>query len=190
MWRSLVLCLTSVLIASAGFVFGWLLQDLRLGAMIATVIFTLFILAAIINILLVKKISTFDTILPIPIAIIWGGILILFTMGAEVFSFPALIGASFILTIALWFYQNGRFPKLGIIFPLIVYVYEMLPVNIPGPIDEYFALGGSTTALLLQYFFGQIRKDAQISALIEATPSTTLPQSQERKKQHKRTIAK
>ena len=41
--------------------------------------------------------------------------------------------------------------KTWIIFPTIVFLYEMLPVSIPGPFDDFFAFGGSCANDFFQF---------------------------------------
>lgn len=52
--------------------------------------------------------------------------------------------------------------KTWIIFPTFVYVYEMLPISIPGPFDDMFAFGGTAANVFFQFFYARFLKDSAI----------------------------
>ena len=46
-----------------------------------------------------------------------------------------------------------------LILPAVTFLYEMLPVNIPGPFDDYFAFGGSAFYLVFQAILATTRDE-------------------------------
>lgn len=65
------------------------------------------------------------------------------------------------MTIFLWLYKMQKINALFLIFPIIIFLYEMLPVPIPGPFDNLFGFGGDAVSLaigcLLRFFSGGIK---------------------------------
>jgi hypothetical protein len=111
----------------------------------------------------VRKLSLVDVFLPLIFSVVWTVLLIPLSLGTEVFTAPAAIGSGFLLTLCLWrYYNNNQIGKYWLIFPVIVYMYEMLPVNIPGPFDDYFSFGGDVASTIL--FFAVTSGRRQLSA--------------------------
>ncbi len=90
-------------------------------------------------------------------------------MGGNAFTAPACIGSAILLSINLWMVRQGKFAKSWAIIPITVFIYEMLPVNIPGPFDDYFSFGGDAAVLLLQGAMYTFRKE---SAPLDAAEPT------------------
>ncbi|MBF0407225.1 MAG: hypothetical protein HQM10_07720 [Candidatus Riflebacteria bacterium] len=113
------------------------------------------------NLFFQKKISLLDVILPVPVAAIWSLALSFFSFGATVFSAPTCIGAAFCLSFCLWKFREAENTN-WLILPVVCFLYEMLPVNIPGPFDDYFAFGGAVTSVVILSIIGP-----QVKALPE-----------------------
>jgi hypothetical protein len=47
--------------------------------------------------------------------------------------------------------KQYKMDKKWLILPALVFLYEMLPINIPGPVDDTFALGGSVSVVFIQF---------------------------------------
>jgi hypothetical protein len=124
-----------------------------------------------ISICFLKSISTVDVFLPIPISVIWCVILFPLKVSTDLISPATMIASAFLLTWSLWLYKEKKVEKGWIIVPILMFLYEMLPVNIPLPFDDVLAVGasGGNMALKLLYF-----KSTGIS-LIEKDSSPLLP---------------
>ena len=143
MWRTFVFTFLTVPAALLGFVAGWAVKDLGTGILAGAVCFTLFFIAALVNIILTKRYTAVDAALPVLFAVIWSLILVPFSFGVSLFSAPAFIGSALMLAVCMLAVNRGELKKTWLVLPVLIYVYEMLPVNIPGPFDDAFALTGS-----------------------------------------------
>ncbi len=123
-----------------------------------------FWLFAVINLFFIKELSWVDVFLPIPISVVWSIVLLPLSLGSNIFTAPACIGSAIIFTISMWMLKNKRMSTYWVIFPSMVFLYEMLPINIPGPFDDYFAFGGTAVLLLMQSFSNEVpEKNKQLS---------------------------
>jgi hypothetical protein len=106
----------------------------------------------------IKRFSLVDVFIPLIFSVIWSVILLPFSFGESAFTAPSAIGSGFILTLCLWrvYHSEGQ-GKKWLIIPILVYMYEMLPVNIPGPFDDYFAFSGDIVSAALFYFSPSLR---------------------------------
>jgi len=106
-----------------------------------------------------KKMTVTDCVLPIIISII--SAVVFFPVSflfAEFFSWLTCIGAGFFLSWAMFMYKNKEVGGWTLVIPFIVFVYEILPVSLPTDIDNFIALGGSGTNVVLRYM---MRKTVQ-----------------------------
>lgn len=152
MWRSLAISFLSFPFSALAFLAGWVVADLRTGFLAGTAVFGIFLLAAIISLFFVKTYSYTDAALPPAFAALWSLALAPFSFGASLFSAPAFIGAGMLLGGCMALAKRYRTGLKWLLLPALVFIYEMLPVNIPGPVDDTFALGGSATAVAIQFF--------------------------------------
>ena len=89
-------------------------------------------------------------------------ILIPFSLGTSIFSAPTAIGSGLVLTLCLWrVHHNDGQGKQWLILPTIVYMYEMLPIDIPGPFDNIFSFGGTVTNTVLFYASEPFKRELQ-----------------------------
>lgn len=99
-----------------------------------------------------RTLTVLDCILPIPIGLISS---ILFApislMGLSIFSIATCTGAAAFLSVALFMYRAKRITGGWLIMPFLVFVYELLPIEIPGDIDNFLALGGNATNMMLMH---------------------------------------
>lgn len=143
MWKSILLFILSIPLGIAFFFIAWLSFDFRIGLIVGLCAFILINIGALTSFFLIKKITFIDILLPIPFAVIWSLILSIFSLGANLFSAPAAIGSAFFLSLCLYrFYTGNLVSKSFLILPVLIFMYEMLPINIPGPIDDYLSFGG------------------------------------------------
>lgn len=150
MWRSIVFIVAGLPIGLGGFFITWLLKDFKAGLLAGAIIMTASMTLALGNLFFIKKLSTPDIFLPIPFALVWSVVLFPFGITSEYFNIASFLGSSILLTLSLWWVREGKMKPGWIIFPALVYLYEMIPVNIPGPFDDIFGFGGSVTALIIQ----------------------------------------
>jgi hypothetical protein len=150
MWKSLLVALVSVPLAIVLGTAFWVVQGWRAGILAGCSTLAACLVAATLMALFLRRFTLFDVFLPLIFSVIWSAILAPFSLGSDLFTAPAAIGSGLLLTLCLWqvYHRRGE-GRIGLIFPLLVYIYEMLPVNIPGPIDDYFALSSDLVAVIL-----------------------------------------
>jgi len=152
MWRSFAIAFLSFPFTGLAFVIGWAAADLRTGLLAGAAVFTLFFTAAVVNLFFVKSYSYLDAALPAVFAALWSLALAPFSLGLSVFSAPAFIGAGLLLGACLVLAKRYATGWRWLLLPAAVFLYEMLPVNIPGFVDDTFALGAALSALLAQFW--------------------------------------
>ncbi len=108
-------------------------------------------LAAAVSLFFVNSYSYLDAGLPPVFALLWSLALAPFSFGVSLFSAPAFIGAGLLLGGCMVINKRYRTGARWLIMPALVFIYEMLPINIPGPVDDAFALAGSGGVILIQY---------------------------------------
>ena len=153
MWRALALGFLSFPFTALAFVIGWLAKDLRAGLLAGAVVFSLFFLAQLVSLAFLRSYDYGDALLPPVFACLWSLALAPFSFGASLFSAPSFIGAGALLGACMALAKYFKSEKRWLWFPAVVFLYEMLPLNIPGPFDDMFALAGSaayTLKLLLR----------------------------------------
>lgn len=153
MRRTLAISFLSFPFTVLAFMIGWAAADLRTGFLAGACVFTLFFLAALVSLAFIRSYEYADALLPPAFAVVWSLALAPFSFGATLFSAPAFIAAGALLggCMAMAKYYGTGLKWLW--FPAVVFLYEMLPVNIPGQFDDMFALAGSggyTLSLLLK----------------------------------------
>ncbi len=151
MFRSLAIGVLSFPFSLLAFIIGWAGRDLRFGVLAGAVIFSGFFFAAVISLFFIKTYSYAEAAFPVVLAILWSLALAPFSFGASLFSAPAFIGAGLMLGVCMAIGKRYQMPRSWLIFPALVFLYEMLPINIPGPIDDTFALTGSASVVLVQF---------------------------------------
>ncbi|MDD5209596.1 MAG: hypothetical protein PHV36_09425 [Elusimicrobiales bacterium] len=151
MLRSLAISFLAFPFSALAFFIGWAARDLRFGLLAGAVIFTGFFIAAVVNLFFVKSYSYLDAALPAVFSVLWSLALAPFSFGASLFSAPAFIGAALLLGSCMAIAKRYQTGIKWLIFPAFVFLYEMLPINIPGPVDDTFALTGSLSVILVQF---------------------------------------
>jgi hypothetical protein len=154
MWKSLLLVVVSVPLSIAIGLAFWAAQSWRAGLVACFGTFAVCLVAATLIAFFTRRLTLIDVFLPLIFSVLWSLLLTPLSLGADLFTAPAAIGSGMLLTWCLWrvYHENGQditAARKWLIFPLLVYVYEMLPINIPGPMDDYFALSGDLACVLL-----------------------------------------
>ncbi len=81
--------------------------------------------------------------LPVVVSIPWVAFMSLWKWAEDVFSLPAAIAAAFLLSSVLLAIRKKNLPARWAILPLACWIYECLPLTLPGPFDEMLTIGGS-----------------------------------------------
>jgi hypothetical protein len=81
--------------------------------------------------------------LPIILTVPWVLLLAPLKLIEDVFSIPSALAASVLLTLVLVAVKRRRVPRKWIILPLLCWLYECLPITLPGPLDNLLTVGGS-----------------------------------------------
>lgn len=152
MWRSLAIAALSFPSTALAFVIGWAARDLRAGLLVGAAVFTVFFAAALVSLFFIRSYSYADAALPAALAALWSLALAPFSLGASLFSAPAAVGAGLLLGACMALTKRYATGLRWLIFPGLVFAYEMLPVNVPGPVDDAFALAGSAGLIAAEFF--------------------------------------
>jgi len=172
MFKSLLIGFASIPFAIIAFVIGWAVHDWRVGIVAGGAVMGIFMLWGLIFLLTLKTFSWADVILPVPAACIWCILLTPLSLGTEVFTAPACIGSAILLSISFALVKTGEMRTAWAILPAAMFTYEMLPVNIPGPLDDYLAFGGAVGSLILQLaYYNMKRTSDELSARSTSTNS-------------------
>lgn len=90
-----------------------------------------------------KNITVLDCILPIPIGAVSAFLFAPISLAeASVFSALTCMGASLLLTIMLFLYKSKRIYVGWLVIPFIVFIYELLPIELPTDLDNLLCMGG------------------------------------------------
>jgi len=159
MWKSLLLVVVSAPLSVALGLAFWVAQGWKAGLLACFSTFAVCLVAATLMAFLTRRLTLLDVFLPLIFSVVWSAILAPFSLGSDLFTAPAAIGAGLLLTLCLWntYHENGA-SRRWLILPILVYIYEMLPVNIPGPFDDYFALSGDLACVILYQLVASHRK--------------------------------
>jgi hypothetical protein len=171
MWRSLLVGCTTIPIAvlsglAVGATYGW-----RSGIVAFSALFGSGLIIAMVILLKTRNLSRVDLWLPVPIAIIWSTILSIFSVGSELFTAPACIGSAFLFSLSLSTARKFGQSDAWVIAPALVFMYEMLPINIPGPFDDYFSFGGTATIVVIQLLLRTAHSNPPVTHIIDVQPS-------------------
>jgi hypothetical protein len=160
MWKSVVLMTLAFPLSALLLVIFWVENNLKSGVVAACSTFALCMVAATLMLFFVRRFSIADVFLPLAFSILWSMILFPLSLGTELFTAPAAIGSGLVLTLCLWrAHHHENLSRYWLIFPFIVYVYEMLPINIPGPFDDYFSFGGDVVCAILYFSLTSLHKE-------------------------------
>jgi hypothetical protein len=159
MWKSLLVVVVSAPLSIAVGLAFWAAQSWKAGLVACFSTFAACLVAATLLAFFTRRLTLVDVFLPLIFSVLWSLILMPFSLGSDLFTAPAAIGSGMLLTWCLWrVYHEGGEGRKWLIFPILVYVYEMLPINIPGPFDDYFALSGDLACVLLYQLAASHRK--------------------------------
>ncbi len=152
MWKSLLVVVLAFPLAILFAIIFAVGVNWKAGVIAGCATLALCLIGATLMLFFLKTFSAVDVFLPLVFSVVWSLALIPLSFGADLFSAPTAIGSGFVMTLCLWrVRQNGGEGRKWLIFPIIVYIYEMLPVNIPGPFDDLFAFGGDVICAILFY---------------------------------------
>lgn len=152
MWRSIAISFLAFPASLLVFLIGWAARDIRYGLLAGAIIFTCFFVAAVVSLFFIKTYSYTDAALPPAFAAAWSLALAPFTFGGSLFSAPAFLGAGLMLGACMVITKRYQTGLKWLISPALVFLYEMLPINLPGPVDDAFALTGAAGFIIAQYF--------------------------------------
>jgi hypothetical protein len=158
MWKSLLLVVVSAPVSIALGIAVWVGESWKAGLITCCCSLAVFLVIATIMAFFIRRLTLFDVFLPVIFSVVWSLILMPFSLGSDLFTAPAAIGSGLLLTLCLWkAHHEGGESRKWLIFPILVYIYEMLPINLPGPFDDYFALTGDVACFILYQLAGSHR---------------------------------
>jgi hypothetical protein len=157
-------CLRGILLTCTNIVLSILIA-LKIGINSGSIVngvfygFVFFIIASIIIFVIANKtkhLTVLDCILPLIIGSISAIVFIPISMlGLSVFSSVTCLAASLFLTIVLFMYKAGKVSGGWLIYPFLVFLYEILPIEFPTDIDNILCFGGNITNLTCSLIFGK-----------------------------------
>jgi hypothetical protein len=162
MRRTLAISFLSFPFSVLAFLIGWAARDLRTGLLAGAAVFTVFFAASLISLAFIRSYEYWDALLPPVFSVLWSLALAPFSFGASLFSAPAFIAAGTLLGACMAMAKYYGTGLKWLWFPAVVFLYEMLPLNIPGQFDDIFALAGSggyTLSLLLKKVLPHLLRD-------------------------------
>jgi hypothetical protein len=150
MWKSLLLALVAAPVSIALGIAVWAGANWKAGLIACCCTFAAGLILATLMAFFTRRFTLFDVFLPVIFSVLWSLVLVPFSLGSDLFTAPAAIGSGLLLTLCLWkaYHEEGK-SRRWLIFPILVYIYEMLPINLPGPFDDYFALTGDVVSFIL-----------------------------------------
>lgn len=156
-------CLRSVLLTCINIVFS-ILIGLKIGitgGIINGVFygFAFFVIALILTFFIVNKtknLTILDCILPLFIGSVSAIIFAPFSfLELSFYSSFTCLAASLFLTIVLFMYKAGKISGNWLIYPFLVFLYEILPIEFPTDIDNILCFGGNITNFVCSLMFGK-----------------------------------
>ena len=139
---------------SVGIKAGWFL-----GVMTGTVLFLVFISVSVYLMNTAKQLTVSDCILPLPIGVVSA---LLFTpvgfISASLFSTATCLGSAFFLTMMLFLYRAKKIYGGFLVIPFFVFLYEMLPIELPTDLDNFLCLGGNGVNFVFSVTFDYIKR--------------------------------
>jgi uncharacterized membrane protein len=160
MWKSMLIIVLAFPLAILFAIIFLVGVNWKAGIIAGCITLATCLITATLMLFCLKTFSVMDVFLPLVFSVVWSLALIPLSFGADLFSAPTAIGSGLVLTLCLWrVRQNNGRGKNWLIYPIIVYIYEMLPVNIPGPFDDLFAFGGDVVCAILFYSSASFHKE-------------------------------
>ena len=160
MWKSLLLVTVSAPVSILLGLAVWLGAGWKAGLVTCFCALAAGLVIATLMAMFTRRLTLFDVFLPVIFSAVWSLMLVPFSLGEDLFTAPSAIAAGLLLTLCLWkvYHEPGQ-SRRWLIFPILVFLYEMLPVNLPGPFDDYFALTGDVAFYILYQLAGSHRRE-------------------------------
>ena len=166
--RTVVGCLRGTIAACASFLCALLggigvgLQSgIGMGILVGLALFIVLLGVAVYLMNNAKRLTVLDCILPIPIGAIAAVLFAPISLFAgSVFSAVTCLGASLLLSIMLFLYRAKKIHGGFLVIPFLVFVYEILPIELPTDIDNFLSLGGDGVNFVTSLLF--MNNDTQL----------------------------
>lgn len=101
-----------------------------------------------------KNLTVTDCILPIPIGVMSAFLFAPVSLFAgSIFSAATCLGASLLLSIMLLMYRAKKIHGGMLVIPFLVFIYELLPIELPTDLDNLLCLGGSGVNFIASLVF-------------------------------------
>jgi len=106
----------------------------------------------------VKTLTLWDCLLPLPLGVLSS---LLFApwsllLNASVFSAVTCMCAALFLSMTLLLYRARKIDGKWLIFPFLVFVYEMLPIEFPSDLDNVLSFGGNIVNTIAAFSFSPV----------------------------------
>jgi len=106
----------------------------------------------------VKKLTIWDCLFPLPIGLVSAVVFtpVALLANGSFFSAVTCMAASFFLTVILFLYRSKKIEGKYLIWPFLVFVYEILPIELPTEFDNWLAFGGNIINAIAGMAFHEI----------------------------------
>lgn len=112
---------------------------------------------------LTKELTYVDCLIPLIVSIISGVVFFpisLFT--ASLFSTATCILAGALTSLTLFIYKTRELHPIFLVIPFLVFIYEILPIELPSDLDNILALSGNTINQFAVFAFAKKRIEGVI----------------------------
>lgn len=158
--RTLLIGILCFILGIIAFFIGWLITgQWKLGLIATLVVFSIGAIGCCISFMCFKKLGWSDVFLPLIFSVFWSILMFPLKVATDLFAAPYFIIAGIMLTACLWLYKNERIGKGFLVAPIICYCYEMLPITIPGPIDNFLSIAGGVGGTVIAVVAACIKSD-------------------------------
>jgi hypothetical protein len=158
MVRTLIILILGFILGMIGAMIGLIWGDWKIALTVFLSFSGVSLIAASISLFYIRPLSWVDVFFPLIVSIPWTLLLWPLKLPTQLFAAPSAIGAGLLLTCSLWITKSRGGSYGWLVWPVGVWLYEMLPISIPGPIDDLFALGSQATLFTIQIIKSQASK--------------------------------
>ena len=155
---TLAICGSVVCALAAGIAIG-IQAGVGLGILTGIVLLIILMIGSAYIMNTAKQLTVVDCLLPLPIGAISAFLFMpVGFISASFFSAVTCLGASLFLTIMLFMYRAKKVPGWFLLIPFFVFIYEILPIELPTDLDNFFCFGGNGINLVAGMTFNPIKR--------------------------------
>ena len=158
--RGMMFAGMGIMLSVSGAIAVWSQAGFLMGLFAGLVLLVLSIGFTIYWTTTVKQLTIWDCLLPLPLglvsSVLFAPASLLFNL--SVFSALTCMGAALFLSMTMLLYRSRKIDGKWLIFPFLVFMYEMLPVEFPGELDNMLSFGGNIVNTIAALSFSPINQ--------------------------------